>query len=259
MEYNKWFSLEGKKAMVIGGGGGLGQAIAEGLAAFGADVAIASRNMETLKTAASEIKENIGKEVATFQVDVSSEESVINLVEECTKNFGNIDILVNSQGYNKKYPLLEQPVDEWDTTYAINVRGMMLCCREFGRGMVERRYGRIINIGSVGAFTHSPSGISGAYSSSKGAVHNFTTDLAVAWGKYNVTVNEVAPILTPTKMTLPIFKQDPAHLKAVEENNPMGRLATPLDTVAPVIFFASDAAGFVNGQYILPDGGLSAI
>lgn len=252
------FSLKGKKAIVIGGGGGIGQAIAEGMAACGAQVAIASRNLDTLKEAAAEIKQHVGAEAAVFQVDVSSEDSVKDLAARVEKDFGAVDILVNSQGYNKKYPLLEQPVDEWDAMYAVNIRGIMLCCREFGRGMVERKYGRIINIGSIAAFTHSVSGISAGYSSTKGAVHNFTIDLAVAWAKYNITVNEVCPILTATKMMIPIFQQDPEHKKRTEAGIPMGRLATPEDCVGPTVFFASDAAGFVTGQYIIPDGGLSA-
>lgn len=257
LNYEKMFSLEGKRALVIGGGGGIGAAIAEGLAAAGAATAIASRNMDTLKEAADEIKANIGKDIATFQVDVADEQSIIDLAAKVKEEFGVIDILVNSQGLNHKFPLLEMPTDEWDAMYAVNIRGIMIACREFGKEMVAQKYGRIINIGSVAAFTHSVSGISGAYSSTKGAVHNFTLDLAVAWGKYGVTVNEVCPILTVTKMMIPIFEQDPEHKKRCEANNPMGRLADPEDCVAPTIFFASDAASFVTGQYILPDGGLS--
>lgn len=255
-KYQNLFSLEGKKAIVIGGGGGIGQAIAKGLAAFGAETAIASRNQDTLNEAAAEIKAEIGVDIRTFVVDASDEADVIALAKRVKEEMGVIDILVNSQGYNRKYPMLDQPIEEWDRMFEVNIRSVMICCREFGRDMVAQKYGRIINVGSINAFRHSSTGVSSAYSTTKGAIASFTQDLAVEWAKHNVTVNMVTPILTATKMMVEILAKDPAHKKRTEERNPMGRLANPDDCIGMSVFFASDAAAFVTGQYLLPDGGL---
>lgn len=254
-DWKNLFSLEGKKAMVIGGATGIGQAIAEGLASFGADVAIASRNEESLKNGAKEIEENCGKKIRWYQVDVADEQSVIDLVKKVRADVGTTDILVNSMGYNVKFHTLDNRTDEWDMHYRVNVRGLMICCREFGRGMVEQKWGRIINIGSSAAFRHSPSGISGAYSSTKGAVMNYSKSLAIEWAKYNITVNEICPILTGTKMMLETLQKDMAHYEQVKNSNPMGRIGEPEDCIGMAVFFASEAGSFVTGQYLAPDGG----
>lgn len=258
-KYSNLFSLEGKKAMVIGGSSGIGQAIAKGLAAFGADVAIASRSLENLQTAAKEIEEEVGVPVRYYQVDVADEASIVALAKKTREEWGIVDILVNSQGYNKKYPMLEQPIEEWDKMYDVNIRGVMICCREFGRGMIEQKYGKIINIGSIGAFSHDTEDLSTGYSSTKNAVHGFSAELAVCWAKFNITVNVIAPILTATKMMIPIFKQDPQHLADVEAHNPMGRIGRPDDCIGLAVFFASEASSFVTGQVMLPDGGLNSL
>lgn len=258
-KYQNLFSVEGKKAMVIGGGSGIGQAIAEGLADLGAEVMIASRTLSNLEAAAAEIYANTGKTIRYYQLDVTNEDEIISLAKRVQEEIGTIDILVNSMGYNKKFHTLDNETELWDATYQTNVRGLMLCCREFGRAMVEQRWGRIINIGSIGAYTFSTSGVSGAYSSSKGAVWNFTRCLALEWAKYNVTVNQVSPILTGTRMMNEILQKDPQHLKDVEASNPMGRIGQPEDCVGLVAFFASEAAGFVTGQNLLPDGGQACL
>jgi len=254
-DWSKLFSLEGRRAMVIGGSTGIGQAIAEGLAAYGAEVCIASRSLENLKTGAEEIYQNIGKRVHPYQVDVADEQSIIDLAAKVKEEVGTIDILVNSMGYNVKFHTLDNRTDEWDKHYQVNVRGLMLCCREFGRGMVEQKYGKIINIGSSAAYRHSTGGVSGAYSSTKGAVYNYTRGLAAEWAKYNITVNEICPILTATKMMAETLAKDPEHLKKVESSNPMGRIGRPEDCIGLAVFFASDASGFVTGQDLAPDGG----
>lgn len=256
MKYKQLFSLEGKRAMVIGGGGGIGREIAHGFADFGADVCIASRNMDGLLEVAKEIEEETGKKVHCYTVDVTSEQSIIDLAAKVKEEVGTIDILVNSMGYNKKFSTLDCPIDEWDMHYTVNIRGLMLCCREFGKGMIEQKYGRIINIGSIGAMRHSVSGVSGAYSSTKGAVQSFSTQLAAEWAKHNITVNQICPILTLTKMMEPIKAKDPAHFAKIEERNPMGRLGLPSDAVGMAVYFASEASSFVTGQRLYPDGGL---
>ena len=255
-DYTKLFDLTGKKAIVIGGAGGIGKAIASGLAQFGADTAIASRNEEKLKEAAEEIEKETGKKIRYYTVDVSSEESIQELVKKTKADVGITDILVNSQGLNHKFLAEEMPMDEWDAMYAVNVRGLFICCKEFAKGMIEQKYGKIINIGSIGAERTSTAGISAAYSSSKGAVKTMTMNLAAGWAKHNITVNQVNPILTPTPMMVEIFKQDPEKKKSTIGRNPMGRMGDPSDCVGMAIYFASDASSFVTGQGLCPDGGL---
>ena len=250
------FSLKGKKAIVIGGRGGIGSAIAKGFAAFGADTAIASRNHEASKTIAHSIEAEIGKNVRTYQVDVTSEESIKALVNQTKQEMGVIDILVNSQGVNKKVRTVDMPIDIWDEMYAVNVRGVFICCKEFGKGMIEQKYGRIINIGSIGARRATTGDISCCYNSSKGSIESMTLALGASWAKYNITVNNINPILTLTPMMVPIFEQEPEKKKSVESRNPMGRMGMPEDCIGMAIFFASEAGSFVTGQTLYPDGGL---
>ena len=250
------FSLEGKKALVIGGGGGIGAAIAKGFAAYGADTAIASRNMENLKAAAAEIEAETGKKVRVYQVDVSSEDSIKALVEKTRSEWGIVDILCNSQGFNKKFKTTEMPMDVWDQLYDVNVRGVFICCKEFGKGMIEQKYGKIINVGSIGARRATTGDISCCYNSSKGAIESMTLALGAGWAKYGITVNNINPILTLTPMMVPIFKQEPEKKKLVESRNPMGRMGEPEDCIGMAVYFASDASSFVTGQSLYPDGGL---
>lgn len=207
--------------MVIGGGSGIGKAIAEALADVGAEVAIAGRQEDDLKQAVEDIKESTGKTIRYFLVDASEESSVIQLVGNVRAEIGDVDILVNSIGYDRPYRSVDDETILWDDTYQVNVRSIMLFCREFGRAMVERKCGRIINIGSARAFKPQDSGMNSAISSSEGAVDGWTKSLARDWAKYNVTVNEVTPIQTE-------------------------------GCVGPVLFFASDAAASVTGQHIAP-------
>ena len=249
------FSLEGKKAVVMGGGGGIGQAIAQGLAEAGAEVVISSRKIEVLEKARDEIKKNCGLEVHCITCDVSDEASVIAMKEEVLKLMGTVDILVNSQGLNIKQPCYEFPVEDWDKMFAVNVRGMMLTCKHFGQVMRDKHYGRIINISSIrGArAVNGPLGNTG-YASTKGAVDMMTKSLAGEWAKDGITVNAVGPILTMTEMMIPWKENNPEIYAKVSGSIPMGRLGEPEDCVGPAVFFASDAAAFVSGPLIYPAG-----
>lgn len=253
------FSLRGRKAVVIGGAGGIGKAIATGLAAFGADTAIASRNLEGLTHAAVEIRQDCGADVRVFQVDVASEESIIRLVAKTKQAFGPADILVNSQGLNKKFPSEEMPMDEWDAMFAVNVRGVFIACKEFGKAMIEQRYGRIINVGSIGAKRNTAAGISTCYGATKGAVDSITAALAAGWGKYGITINNICPIMTETPMMARIFAERPQVRDDLAARVPLGRIGQVEDSVGLAILLASEAGAFINGQLIYPDGGLMAL
>ena len=250
------FSLEGKKAVVVGGGGGIGQAIAQGLAQAGARVLISSRKQETLEKAAAEIKEKSGCIVEAVPADCSLESSVIELKEKVLELLGTVDILVNAHGLNLKKPLVEYEAETWDTMFGINVRGIYLTCKHFGAVMREKKYGRIINISSIRG-ARAVMGYLGnsCYSATKGAVDMLTKSLASEWGPDNVTVNAIGPILTMTEMMKPMFENNEQLLAKVTATIPMGRIANPEDCAGPAVFLASDAAAFVTGQIIYPDGG----
>ncbi|MCR4443347.1 MAG: glucose 1-dehydrogenase [Peptococcaceae bacterium] len=251
------FDLSGKKAVVIGGGGGIGRAIAAGLAGHGAEVGIASRNLANLEEAAAEIKAETGKDIKIFQVDSADEASVKALVKAALDEFGTIDILVNSQGYNLKSPALEFPMDEWDKLFKVNVKGFMICCQEFGRVMVEKKSGKIINVSSVRGIRANAGGNS-AYCASKGAVDMITRTLAAEWAPYNVKVNAIGPALIATKLTEKQMKE-PGRTQNYLKNIPLGRLGETRDVVGAAVFLASEASDFVTGQIIYVDGGLTAI
>lgn len=253
------FSLEGRCAIVIGGGGGIGSAIAKGLAEGGAKVGISGRNAETLQKTADKIKEETGCEIEIFAADATDEESVKKLAEDFVAKMGKVDILVNSQGLNKKFSALEHPVEEWDAMFAANCRSIMLTCEYFGRYMVEQRYGRIINVSSIGAVRTKPTDISVCYGATKGAVDAYSLNLAAGWAQYGITVNCIGPIMTETEMMKPIFAKNPDLRDGTAARVPMGRIGLPEDCANIARFFASDACSFVTGQHLYADGGLMTL
>ena len=248
------FDLTEKNAVVIGGAGGIGQAIAQGLAESGARVMIASRKMESLTRAVAEIGSD---QVCCHTVDVSDEESIRTLYEDAVEQYGRIDILVNSQGFNKKFHATEFPADVWDDMFQVNVRGVMLSCKYFGRHMKENGAGKIVNVSSVRGARACGNGNAG-YCATKGAVDMLTRTLAVDLGP-EVCVNAIGPTVTLTPMMDSILPKDPAKRNAIAAGTPMHRLGTPEDCVGPAVFLASAASDFVTGQILYPDGGLTAV
>ena len=258
-DYKNLFNLKGKRAVVIGGGGGIGGAVAEGFAAVGVKTAIVGRSADRLKKQVDNIMSKCGAAVEFFAADCSSEDAVAELYADVVAKFGGVDILVNSQGINKKFSALEHPVADWDEMFEANVRSIMLTCKFFGRYMKEQRYGRIINISSIGAVRSKQSDISVCYGSTKGAVNAYSLNLAAGWAEHGITVNSIAPIMTETEMMKPIFEKNPELLTGTIARVPAGRICTPEDCAGLAIFFASDAAEFITGQILYPDGGLSLL
>jgi len=251
------FSLEGKNAIVVGGAGGIGQAIAQGLAQCGANVGIASRNMANLSKTAEEIKGKTGKDVKIFQVDSGDEDSVKKLVETVVAEMGTVDILVNSQGINNKGFAIEFPMDEWDKVFNLNVKGVMMCCKHFGKIMKEQKNGNIINVSSVRGVRANAGGNS-AYCASKGAVDMITRTLAAELAPHNIRVNAIGPALVNTGMIAKLIKE-PGRLEGYVRNIPMGRIGEPEDMAGAAVFLAGPAASFITGQILYIDGGLTAI
>lgn len=250
------FSVTGKIAVVIGGAGGIGEALASGLKLYGAEVVIASRNFDSLSKAAEKIKSNLGADVLPLQVDDTDEGSMTTLVRQVVKKFGTVDILVNAQGLNVKREAFNYPMDDWSRLFDINVKGLMISCKHFGAVMKEKEKGKIINISSVREIRGYAGGNSG-YCATKGAVGLLTKSLALEWAPYNIYVNAIGPSLIITPGTLHI-QQNPELAKEYLAKIPLGRLGSPEDLIGACIFLASDASDFITGQTIFIDGGLTA-
>ncbi|MBN1161609.1 MAG: SDR family oxidoreductase [Dehalococcoidales bacterium] len=251
---SKMFDLSGKVALVVGGHGGIGKAIALGFADAGADVAVASRNIEALKEVVKQIEAKKKGSLAVT-ADITDEKQVNDMADKVVKAFGRIDILVNAAGLAIRKPADTFPLDEWQKVMDINTRGTFICCQAVGRVMLKQKSGRIINLSSVRGRYGLPSGYA-AYCPSKGAVDTLTRTLACEWAKSNVLVNAVAPTIVETDLTKNALA-DPAYAKQMKDRIPMGKWALPEDIVGPAIFFASDASSFITGQILYIDGGVT--
>lgn len=250
------FRLDGKVAIVTGGAGGIGEALALGLGAQGATVVVASRNQAAIDQVAAEITEKTGNAALAVAVDVTDEASVANLVDTVMKKYGKIDILVNAMGMNIKRDAFEFPMEDWDKLFSVNVKGTMIACKVVGRVMREQKRGAIVNLSSVRGIRGYTGGNTG-YCATKGAVELITKALALEWAPAGIRVNALGPALVITPGTKHIA-ENPELAKKYASAVPMGRIGLPEDMVGAVVYLASDAASFVTGQTIYVDGGLTA-
>jgi len=248
------FDLSNKVAVVTGGAGGIGRALALGLADAGADVVVASRKLEHLELVAKEIQAK-GRKALPVSVDVVQEKSVADMLKRIMEEFHHIDILVNAHGLAIRKPADTFPIDEWQQVMDINTRGTFLTCQAIGRVMIKQRSGRIINLSSVRGRYGLPADYA-AYCASKGAVDTLTRTLACEWAKYNVLVNAVAPTIVETELTRSALA-NPSYAAMMKSRIPIGRWAMPEDIVGATIFFASKASDFVTGQILYIDGGVT--
>jgi NAD(P)-dependent dehydrogenase (short-subunit alcohol dehydrogenase family) len=250
------FRLDGKVALVTGGAGGIGRALALGLSRYGAHVVVSSRNQEALSETARQIQAQTGGEVLAVAADVTDEDSVHDLVGTILSSAGVIDILVNAMGHNVKRDALEYPMDDWDRLFAVNVKGTMIACKQVGQVFKERRAGKIINLSSVrGVRGHTGGNV--GYCATKGAVELITRALALEWAPYHINVNALGPSLIITPGTVHI-RDNPQLAERYRATVPLGRLGEPGDLVGACVFLASAASDFVTGQTIYVDGGLTA-
>ena len=246
------FNLAGKVAIVTGGGGGLGKAMAVGLAQHGADVVITSRTLSKLEPVAKEI-EALGRKSAAVVSDVTDENSVQAMVDEVMNRFSHIDILVNAAGMIIRAQSESISIADWKKVMEFNAMGTFICCQKVGQVMIKQQKGKIINISSVRGTLGAPVGAA-AYSPSKGAVDAMTRNIAVEWAKFNIQINAIAPPVVRTELTEGAMK-NPDWVKANLARIPANRFGEPDDLIGPVVFLSSDASNFYTGQVMHVDGG----
>jgi NAD(P)-dependent dehydrogenase (short-subunit alcohol dehydrogenase family) len=248
------FRLDGQVALVTGASKGLGRSMARALADAGSDLIITSRNLEEAQEAALEI-ERTGRRALALQADVTDRAQVAEMARRGTKAFGKIDILINNAGINIRRPTLEVEDDHWDPVIDINLKGSLLCSQAVAPGMIERRYGRIVNLGSI----LSSISIAGraAYASSKHGVLGLTRTLALEWAQYGVTVNCLCPGPFETPMNRQLMN-DPAAYQAFLAKIPMGRWGQPEELGGAIVFLTSAASSFMTGAALYIDGGWTA-
>ena len=251
------FSLKGKNAVIVGGAGGIGSGLAEGFVRYGAQVAIADINLNGLEKAAADVEAATGQKIRAYPVDTGQESKVQELVAKAVGDMGRVHVLVNAQGFNIKAPATEFPVEDWDRLFSVNVRGVMICCKNFAAHMVEQGGGKIINLSSIRG-ARAALGGNLAYCASKGAVDMMTRQLAVELAAKKVLVNAIAPIITITPMTEERVKREADRYEKMLVNIPMNRMGTVADLVGPAVFLASPASDFVTGTILYPDGGTMA-
>jgi NAD(P)-dependent dehydrogenase (short-subunit alcohol dehydrogenase family) len=241
--------LKNKKAIVTGAGQGIGRAIALKLAQEGADVVIAEWNPDTGAQTAKEI-EAIGRKAMAIPVDVADQKQVKEMVNQSSSHWGPIDILVNNAGFDRGASLLKIREEDWDAVLGVHLKGTLHCIQAVAPHMIERQYGKIVNLSSIWGKTGASAEIS--YASAKAGIIGLTKSVAKELGRYQINVNVVLPglILTPT-----IAKMAEKYQNRIIENTPLRRMGQPEEVAAVVAFLASDEASFMTGATIEVSGG----
>ncbi len=247
------FDLTGRTALVTGGSRGLGRYMALALARAGADLVVTSRAAADCEGTVGELRA-LGRKARACSLDVRSRESIEELGRAVRNDLPAIDILVNNAGCNIRKPSVEVTWEDWDTVVGTNLKGAFFVARELAPGMIERRYGKIINIGSVTCVF----GYAGIvpYSASRGGVMQMTKALASEWGPSGINVNCLAPGWFRTEQNKVLY-DDAEWVSYLVEKIPLGRPGQPDDLDGAVVFLASDASAYVHGQVMLVDGGIT--
>jgi NAD(P)-dependent dehydrogenase (short-subunit alcohol dehydrogenase family) len=246
--------LSGRVAVVIGGTSGIGRALVDGLVQAGADVVASSRRDAEVEATAKAI-EAAGKRTIRASCDVAARPSIQKLHDEVIKAFGKVDILINCAGRTKRTPTIEVSEEEFLAIMDTNLMGTLRACQVFGRSMIERKYGRIINIASLSSFVALYE--VAAYGASKTAVASLTKSLAIEWGKHGVNVNAIAPGVFRTALNQKLLDETQRGAEFLTRT-PVGRFGKVEELAGAGVFLASDAASFINGEVLVVDGGFLA-
>jgi gluconate 5-dehydrogenase len=259
MAQQDMFRLDGRVALVVGGGGAIGSAMAAAFSGAGAKVAIVDRTSELAEASAARVRE-AGGEALALVADATSEADCERVVAATLEHFGRLDILLNAVGGGAGKVLFnaeEYPRDAWDWIMELNVRSTLCATQESVKAMIAAGHGgRVINISSVRASLGINAGYS-AYVAAKGAISSLTRQWATEWAKHGITVNAIAPTFVDTPQVAMLL-DDPAFKASVVSRIPLGRVGGTGDLAGPVVFFASEASSFVTGQILGVDGGLTA-
>jgi gluconate 5-dehydrogenase len=260
MKVQELLSLDGKTALVTGGGRGIGRHVALGLAEAGADVFVASRKRAACEEAAAEIARATGRRAVALEADVADPDSVEALAERVLSDCERLDILVNNAGTTWAAPTLTYPLEGWDRVFDVNVRGLWLLSQRVARHMAEAGGGSIVHVSSISAFRGAPDDEQPvvAYSASKGAVISLTTDMAVKLAPHRIRVNCIAPGPFDTDM-MNHLRDDEERMRAFLRSVPLGYAGAEDDIKGVAVFLASEASRFVTGQTLCVDGGSTCL
>lgn len=249
------FDLTGQTALVTGAARGLGRAISLALAHAGADVALGLRDVNTGKDLAREIEAH-GRRALRLQMDMTRMDQIGRAIDDCVTHFGRLDILVNNAGVAPENPAENVREEDFDLTLAVNLKGTFFASQAAGRVMIRQKQGRIINMSSQAGFAALPT--ESVYCMTKAAIAHLTKCLAVEWGRYNITVNAVAPTFIHTPGTEAVLADPAFRTDVVERIAALHRIGEPMEVAGAVVFLASPAASLITGHTILIDGGWTA-
>jgi gluconate 5-dehydrogenase len=246
------FSLNNKTAIITGSGSGLGFTLARGLAQNGARVLLNGRNSHKLEAAVKKLREE-DLDAYGYVFDVTDSKKVSEVIDEIAEKFGIPDILVNNAGIQYRAPLEEFPEEDWDRLLDINLKSAFIMAKSVAKGMISRRYGKIINICSVQSELGRPT--IAPYAAAKGGLKMLTRAMAVEWARHNIQINGIAPGYFKTEITRALY-ENPEFDKWLCNRTPANRWGDPEELIGAAVFLSSDASSFVNGQVIFVDGGL---
>ena len=253
--YRNLFNLDGKVALVAGGAGGIGSAICEGLASFGATVVVCGRNGAKAEKLAHDINTAGGKAWGA-ELDILEVDRVHQFVTDVVQRFGNVDVLINCVGMQIEAPAEEYKEEDWDRIFAVNLKSAFFLSQAVAREQIPKGGGKHIHISSVRSLLGIHRGFIG-YCTSKGGMNLMIKQLSTEWAKHNICVNGIAPTFIRTEL-VKHYLEDPNFYNPLVARIPMGRVGEPLDLAGLAVYLSAPASDFITGQIIFADGGVTA-